>query len=156
MPVRSVAGSDFTVPPGATATRWIDGLHAADADVLVEYVHPHFARWPAVTTREHGRGRVTYVGTVPDLALGAALGRWLARDVDSAWRPTAAAQTVTGATARDGARLRIVHNWSFTPSEFVVPVAASDLLSPASFAAGNRLTLGPWDVRVLVEDPTTP
>lgn len=51
---------------------------ALDAEVLVEYDHPHFGRWPAVTTRRHGEGSVTYVGTVPGRALAHALARWLA------------------------------------------------------------------------------
>ena len=37
------------------------------------YEHPHFGRWPAVTTRIHGQGRITNVGTVPDQALARAL-----------------------------------------------------------------------------------
>ncbi|HOB81173.1 MAG TPA: beta-galactosidase trimerization domain-containing protein, partial [Ornithinibacter sp.] len=49
----------------------------ARADVLARYVHPQLGRFPAVTTRAHGLGRVTYVGTVPDRTLGADLVRHL-------------------------------------------------------------------------------
>ncbi|MDQ0957349.1 hypothetical protein QFZ66_001227 [Streptomyces sp. B4I13] len=59
IPVRATPGSPLRLPEGATATRWADGLTVDDAEVLVEYNHRHFGRWPAVTTRRHGRGRVT-------------------------------------------------------------------------------------------------
>jgi beta-galactosidase len=70
--------TEFDVPPSAAATRWVDGLTVEDADVLAGYDHPHFGRWPAITTRRHGRGRVTTVGTVPDRSLARALVAWLA------------------------------------------------------------------------------
>ncbi|MEU4746492.1 beta-galactosidase trimerization domain-containing protein [Actinosynnema sp. NPDC023658] len=77
LPVHAPAGSPLAVPPGATATRWVEGLTAVDAEVLAEYDHPHFGRWPAATTRRHGAGRVTYVGTVPGRGLARAPTAWL-------------------------------------------------------------------------------
>jgi beta-galactosidase len=58
---------------------------------------------------------------------------------------------VSGATNRHGERLHFVHNWSWDPSNFVVPSAATDVLSGESFAPGAELELGAWDVRVLAE-----
>ena len=104
-----------------------------------------------MTTRAHGRGRVSYVGTVPNLTLAIAISRWLAKDSDSTWRRQSDQQTVTGATAVDGTRLRIIHNWSFTPSSFVLPAAVRDVLSDDTFDKGERIRLGAWDVRVLAE-----
>ena len=104
-----------------------------------------------MTTRPHGRGRVSYVGTVPNLTLAIAISRWLTKDSDSTWRRQSDQQTVTGGTAVDGTRLRIIHNWSFTPSGFVVPAAVRDLLSDNTFGVGERISLGAWDVRVLAE-----
>ena len=151
LPVRSVAGSVLKLPADAHATRWIDGLQADDAEVLVEYQHPHFSRWPAVTTRPHHAGRVTYVGTVPDLRLASSLARWLVHDPADAWRRASPTQTVTGATAGDGAKLRFVHNWSWEPSAFRLPSSVRDGLSGQELKAGAELALGAWDVRVLVE-----
>ncbi|WP_036961500.1 beta-galactosidase, partial [Promicromonospora kroppenstedtii] len=52
LPVHGTDG--FDVPAEALAdahaTSWVDGLQVLDADPLVEYEHPHFGRWPAVTT----------------------------------------------------------------------------------------------------------
>jgi beta-galactosidase len=58
---------------------------------------------------------------------------------------------VTGATARDGRRIRFVHNWSWEPAGFPLPVAVRDVLGGADLEPGAELALGPWDVRVLVE-----
>lgn len=57
LPVRAAPGSPLPLPASATATRWVDGLTAGDATVLAEYDHPHFGRWPALTTRRHGAGQ---------------------------------------------------------------------------------------------------
>ena len=46
--------------------------------MIVGYDHPHFGQFPAVVSTEHGQGRITTVGTVPNPALAADLVRWLA------------------------------------------------------------------------------
>ena len=158
----AVRGTDgFELPDDATATSWVDSLQVLDADVLARYDHPHFGRWPAVTTRAHGSGRVTTVGTIPDPALARAVLAWAVAQGGPAaassgpagpgWRPQGPSQTVSGATNPAGERVRFVHSWSWEPSTFVLPGAVRDLLSGEELAAGAELTLGPWDVRVLLE-----
>jgi beta-galactosidase len=158
-PLPVLAGPDavargFEVPPASTATLWADGVIVDDADVLVTYEHPHFSRFPAVTTRAHGSGRVTYVGTVPDLALATAIVDWAVQTAPathSEWRRTAPSQTVTSATNRHGERVHFVHNWAWEESAFILPVAVTDVVSGASLAAGETVHLGSWDVRILAE-----
>ncbi|GAA2228397.1 hypothetical protein GCM10010413_25710 [Promicromonospora sukumoe] len=93
----------------AHATGWVDGLQVLDAEVLAGYDHPHFGRWPAVTTRVHGAGRITTVGTVPDPALARAVLDWVARHsgaevlAGSAATSTAAAPTSSDGPGADGA-----------------------------------------------------
>ncbi|MFJ2238182.1 beta-galactosidase trimerization domain-containing protein [Streptomyces sp. NPDC087859] len=65
LPLRTAPDGSLQLPGDAVATRWAEGLAVEDADVLAEYDHPYFGRWPAVTTRRHGAGRVTCVGTAP-------------------------------------------------------------------------------------------
>jgi beta-galactosidase len=151
LPVVGADGSPLDLT-GATGTRWADGLTADGAEILAGYDHPHFGRWAAATTRRHGDGRITYVGTVPDPAFARSLLRWAASTSDDPWRATGGSVTSTSAVARTGARLRFVHNWSWTPATFAVPAAVRDVLSGAGLAADDVLELGPWDVRVLVED----
>ncbi|NJP97554.1 beta-galactosidase [Nonomuraea sp. FMUSA5-5] len=151
LPVRAADGSPLDLPGQAAGTRWADGLQADGAEVLAGYRHPHFGRFAAATTRAHGAGRVTYVGTLPNPAFGAALFRWLAPD-PGPWHPAPSPSvTSTGATARDGRRLRFLHNWSWEETAVPVPVAVRDVLDGTEHAAGTELRLGPWDVRVLAE-----
>jgi beta-galactosidase len=148
--VASGEGTGFSLSPAAAGTRWIDGVQSQGAQVLATYDHVHFGRWPAVTSNAHGKGRITYVGTVPNEALARDILQWAARD-QGEWRPLTASQTVTGATSRDGRRLRFVHNWSWTPSSFKLPTAALDIISGEEFSYGDVLELSAWDVRVMVE-----
>jgi beta-galactosidase len=89
---------------------------------------------------------------VPDPALAAALLRWLVPADQDPWRALVdGSVTVTSATTGSGARLRVVHNWSWDPLGVELPTAVRDVLGNADLDAGARLDLGPWDVRVLVE-----
>ncbi|MFF4028794.1 beta-galactosidase [Streptomyces sviceus] len=134
----------------AAATRWADALTAEDATVLAGYEHPHFGRWAAVTTREVGEGRITCVGTLPNRSFAAALMNWACAGERAGLQDLPDSVTATSALARDGRRLHFVHNWSWEPTAVRVPVALADVLGPATYAPGDELELGPWDVRVMV------
>ncbi|NIK57733.1 beta-galactosidase [Kribbella shirazensis] len=116
------------------ATRWAETLIVDDAEVLASYQHPGGERRPIVTTKRCGAGRVTYVGTVPDTELAAAL--WTASYGES--RLLAPSVTALSAVNAAGERLWFVHNWSGT----------AVVVEPPGF---EQFELGPWDVRVLRE-----
>ncbi|MET7480147.1 beta-galactosidase [Streptomyces sp. NPDC005648] len=156
VPVRGVDGGPLQLSADATATHWLEGLTPVDAETLASYEHPHFGRWPAVTTREHGAGRVTVVGTVPGRDLARSLAVWMAPDPRGGWRNLPDAVTVTTGTSPDGRHVHVVHNWSWEPRLVASPVNLSDVLSGDAVPAGAEVDLGPWDVRVLVADGTTP
>ncbi|MEH0511795.1 beta-galactosidase [Streptomyces sp. B21-106] len=149
VPVHGAPGSPLRLPETATATRWIECLNATDAEVLAGYDHPHFGRWPAVTTRRHGAGRVTTVGTAPGRDLARALAEWLAPAASHAWQDLPESVTATTGTSPDGRRVHVVHNWSWQSAHVSAPADLSDVLDGTSVPAGSRLDLGPWDVRVL-------
>jgi beta-galactosidase len=155
LPLQAANGSPLTLPEGAAGTRWADGLHADSADVLATYDHPHFGQFAAITTHQHGQGRITYVGTIPNPALGQALFRWLLPDAGP-WAPLPAGVTVSGATATDSRRIRFLHNWTWQESTVTVPVAMRDVLDDTKHQAGAQVRLGPWDVRVLLETGERP
>ena len=150
-----VVGEGWT----GAAHAWADGLLVGDAQVLAGYDHPHLKQFAAITTREHGAGRVTTVGTLPDRALGARLGRWLATTSVPAdpWREARPATVTvhtmepTGTGGPDLARLRVVHNWSWETAALALPATVRDVLTDEWLAEGGSLELGPWDVRVLRE-----
>jgi beta-galactosidase len=146
-----VTSDVLTLPPGAAATRWIDGLHPDGATVLARYEHPHFARWAAATTHPAGEGRITYCGTVPGDSLAQAVLRW-ACGRRGAWSAVPASVTSTGATAADGTRLRFLHNWAWAPAAVTAPVGCVDVLSGKRIEQGDAIELNAWDVRVLAEN----
>jgi beta-galactosidase len=148
VPVTPVTGD---LEAGGRATRWVDALRPEGADVVATYDHPHHGRFAAVTTSAAGDGRVTVVGTVPDRRLARALIDLLVPDGD-AWRGLRdGSVTVTSATTGDGRRVRVVHNWSWDPTDCTLPVSVTDVLAHEDLEAGSDLALAPWDVRVLVE-----
>ncbi|WP_199035149.1 beta-galactosidase [Glycomyces salinus] len=148
--VRAAADSEVALAEDAAATRWADGVRLAGARPLVEYVHPHYGQFACASTAEHGAGRVTYVGTVPNPALAKSLFEWAAPE--SARRDSGPSVTVTSGRNGAGRTLRFVHNWSWDETEYVVPAAATDAVDGTGHAEGEPLRLGAWDVRVLVED----
>ncbi|MGN5382262.1 beta-galactosidase [Streptomyces lasalocidi] len=148
--LRAAPGSPFALPEDGTATHWVDGLTVVDAEVLAEYEHPHFGRWAAITTRRHGAGRVTCVGTVPGRGTARALAEWLAPTPSSGWGTLPASVTVTTGTCPDGRRAHVVHNWSWQEADVRAPGELTDVLDGSVIPGGTPVGLGAWDVRVFV------
>lgn len=152
--------TNLTVPVPVTgdlagaAESLVEYLQPHEAQPIAYYQHPHLGRWPAATTTRHGRGRVSYLGCVPDLELAASLGRWLGEQAGLT-HPWAIALEdglqVHGATNRAGERLWFVHNFSGLPRAAAAPFDLADLLGGQAVPAGEPVELGPWDVRVFRE-----
>ncbi|MDR7185006.1 beta-galactosidase [Microbacterium trichothecenolyticum] len=150
LPVTSEQGLALT--DGAAATLWADGLLASDADILVRYVHPRFGDFAAVTSREHGDGRITVVGTVPSAELAADLVRWAApATVADAIAPERALPvTVSSGSLADGRRAWFVFNWSGEPQAFTPAVTLADAVTAEELSAGTEISLPAWSTRCLV------
>ena len=150
-PLTVIAESDgITVSDAAAATDWVDGLISDGAKVILGYDHPHFGQFPAVVTTDHGRGRITTVGTLPNPALAADLARWLVQEPDGIWKDLPTSVTVHSATNDAGERIHVVHNWNWSPAVIPLPTAMTDILADSADPI-DELALGPWDVHVLVE-----
>jgi beta-galactosidase len=91
------------------------------------------------------------LGSLPNLDLAKAVMSWLGASQVPHWCEVPETVTSTGARAADGRRLRFLHNWSFTPVDVRLPVAVTDAAGPDMYEQGDSLSLGAWDVRVLVE-----
>jgi beta-galactosidase len=150
-PLPVVAETDaITLSDTSAATDWVDGLISDGAKVIIGYDHPHFGQFPTVVSNEHGQGRITTVGTVPNPALAADLVRWLAAEHDQQWEALPPSVTVHSATNAAGERIHVVHNWSWTPAQLTLPRQMTDILAKDD-ASMRDLELGPWDVRILAE-----
>ena len=138
---------------GGSASHVAELLIPDGAEVLAEYDHPHLGQWAASTTRKRGAGRVTVVGTVPDPVFAEQFARWLLPQPVSGWVCPA---SVTAATMRrpDGRRLHILHNWGWDHQSVATPAALSDAGSGAGFRIGDVVSMGPWDVRIFVDEST--
>ena len=110
-----------------------------------------------MTTRAHGLGRVTYVGTVPDRTLGADLVRHLVpTPIAAVWRRDTPVTVLSGVA--NGTRIHFVHNWSGETAHAVTPHGVDDLVAGVPLPADHRLTLEPWGSLVLADStpPTEP
>jgi beta-galactosidase len=144
----------LVVPDGARAEVWADGLDLEGATPLAFYDHPHFGRWPAITSQAFGRGRVTYVGTLPNPPFGTALVAWVMAQAGIKPRIPDLPDSVRVSTARNqqGERLWFLTTWSAAEQTVAaLPVATADLFTEEAVGAGEGLCLGPWDVRVMIE-----
>jgi beta-galactosidase len=59
--------------------------------------------------------------------------------------------TAAGATAPDGRRLRVVHNWSWDAVRLPLPQPMRDVLTGTDYDAGEEISLTRWDVRIFIE-----
>lgn len=152
-PLPLTGGSaDLHLSVDARATEWADGLIVDDAEVLATYDHPEFGRFPAITTKTAGSGRVTYVGTIPNRALARDLTAWLVPEpVSSPWVATPAGRVTTVSGVSTAGRIRFVFNWSRDEATLPVPADVVDLETGESVARGTVLALGARDVRIFAE-----
>lgn len=131
---------------GGAATRWADHLILDDATPLA-WINSR----PIVTTKRYGRGRVTYVGTVPDAVLARTIAEYAVASTNP-WSDLPVSVTALSAVNPAGERLWFVHNWSGDAVRATAPTALTDVLRGTPVAAGQQLELAPRDVRVLRED----
>ncbi len=153
-PLRLTSSGSLKLTEEARATRWLDGLINESAEVLAYYDHPVFCRFPAVTTRVFGAGRITYVGTVPSAALAGDLMRHLVPEpLGAGWLKTASATVkVTSGTTPDGKRTWFLCNWSGDQATVTAPRSVVDAITSTHTPAGTELTLGPWACLVLADE----
>jgi beta-galactosidase len=133
------------------ALGWVDLLITDGAEVLATYDHPMYKNYAAITTNAFEKGRVTYIGTMPDHTLGRNVAAWL-RTIHSDSMPakkSADSIRQSRAIAADGSELIFVFNWSWDEAEISFPVATQNYLTENAIAAGASVVLGPWDAQVL-------
>ena len=156
--VRADEMAELSLPAGVTATAWADGLQLEGATPLLWYEHPHHGRFPAVTTHAWGQGSLTYVGTLPNPELGAALAAWVMSEagVTPAWPDLpGSVRASTGRTA-GGETFSLLANWSWQAVTIPSIVDGADLFTGAKVRRGEPFTIDPWDLRLLVAAPSGP
>ena len=152
-PLGLLGAGGFAPPAAARATAWADGLELEGAAALATYDHRHFGRFTAATTHRFGQGRVTYVGTLPNPALGRALAEFALQGVGmhARWADLPTSARVTSARTSDGRRLWFVSNWAWEPITVPTPVEGTALLSGRGVRDRGSLELGAWDLDIVAE-----
>ena len=136
---------------GGMATQWVDSLIVDDAQVLATYEHPFFKTFPAVTTKEFGKGRATYIGTLPNYELSKGISQWIRSTIASHDRPTSksAAVTTNSAINSQGKELHFIFNWGWESVKVNVPFTAKSAISDIEINSNNSLEIGPWSFEVV-------
>ena len=136
------------------AAVWADMILPETAKSLAFYEHPFFGKYPAITRNDHGRGTVTYEGTILSDALQEKVLHFVLEQAKVALPDgeVPAKVRVREAVSRDGQPIRFYLNFSAAPQTFTYGHGAStDVLTGKPVAAGQSLTLGPWDLAVIRE-----
>ena len=128
---------------GAAKT-WTDLVVADAARTVLRYSDPMWARWSVLTEADHGKGKVTVMAALPDDKLAKDL---FSRFTKSAWG-NGESVTATRALNRHREEIVILHNWSSTEADTVVPVDVEDVLTGDTIGGGANLKMAAWDVRV--------
>jgi beta-galactosidase len=145
---RSVSGMEISAD--AAGTEWIDGLISDGAEILAEYDHPEFGRFPAITTTTSGSGRITYVGTVPNPVLSRDIARWLVPEpLGAAWLADPEGRVLVQSGTTPNGQIWFISNWSSGDAGVTVPFNCFDLESRETLIAGSVMLLHRRDVRIL-------
>ena len=149
-----VASETLDLPEDARAVGWADGLELEGAESLVDYVHPHFGRFPAVTTQQYGKGRVTYCGTLPNKPLSKVLAQYTLAQAQIELPMQGLPKTVrlVTATAKSGEKLYFFTNWSWHAQQLpAIPGGGRELFSDLTLDDDTQLSIDPWDVKIVVQ-----
>ncbi|GDY11825.1 hypothetical protein LBMAG53_07030 [Planctomycetota bacterium] len=140
-----------------SADIWGEWLEADAPDTVVNLrfgpEHPWLAGKPAMLTRNHGRGRIGYLGTWPDEPTLAALAAWLCdlAGVSRPWAPLPPGIEVSGRRLRGRASkgagdrqqgVHIVINHSATGHVLPVPFPVIDAFTGAPLGTTLHLAAG--------------
>jgi beta-galactosidase len=148
-----LAGDPFGAGAQNEASVWADMILPETATPLAFYDHPFFGKYPALTRNEWGKGSVTYQGTVLSDALQQKVIEGVLKDAGISPEPGLPPRVRSRrSVARDGRVLRFYLNFSGEPQSFAWGHGSgTELVSQKTVAAGERLTLGPWDLAVVRE-----
>lgn len=152
------ATSDGTVVGAGWA--WFDELEASAEDTLLRLDHPFFGQFAAATNCSHGLGQITFLASYPDQQLSAWLGGFVGQSVTAVFGQSAkpssdsASVVVNRASTADGRRVHFVFNWGWDVASVEIPKEAtfSDVETGDHLPSGSSFELGPWGVRVLVQE----
>jgi beta-galactosidase len=133
---------------------WAEMLIPEGAQALAYYDHPFFGKYPAITQNQFGKGTLTYEGTVLSEKLQAEVLQQVLKlaGLTGLDQQLPAPVRVKHGTNRQGKTIHYYLNYSSNPQTFQYAYGAGvDLLSEASVAHSQSVTLKPWDLAIIKE-----
>lgn len=133
---------------------WAEFLLLEHAKPLAYYDDKFFGRWPAITENHFGAGTLLYEGTYLSDTLQTSVLRSVLGTVGLIGPTQGLPSSLHTVEARNraGATLRFVFNYSDQPVTFAYFASGGkDLLTGNSIAEGQQVTIGPWDLVIVVQ-----
>ena len=133
---------------------WAEFLLPGSAKAQAYYDHPFFGKYPAITSNDFGKGRLTYIGTFPSDGI---LSRLLVDEVKASGLENPEMLTPYPVVVRTGINtsgktIRYYLNYSSDTQTIEYPYArGTEILSKKDLVKGSKFMLGPWDLAIVEE-----
>ena len=126
-------------------------LEPQGAQVLASYDHYAWKKYAAITRNDYGKGTCIYLGCMTSCAyLKALIGAlWQEKGLSDWKQDYAFPLVITEGTNQAGKRLTWYLNYAKEPQRCICPQGGTELLSGETYAPGQELTVGGWDLRIL-------
>ena len=150
----ALKGDPFHVGEENKVNTWAEFLLPTTAKALAFYDHPFFRQWPAITENHYGSGTLTYEGTLLSDELQAKVVREVLQEsgISDGTMEAAPHVRVKSGTNDAGHLVHYLLNYSSEPANVEYRMGgAKDLLTGHAIAAGEKLTIAPWDVVIAEE-----
>ncbi len=151
----ALKGDPFQAGADNKVLHWAEFLQLDTAKALAYYDHPFYGRWPAITSNQHGAGKVIYEGTYLSDKLQKAVLQSSLQELgmigpDQQLPPNVRTRSGVNSFNRP---LRYYFNYSGVEVSFNYPhKPGTNLLTARRVAAAEKVTLGPWDLAIIEED----
>ena len=126
-------------------------LEPQGAQVLASYDHYAWKKYAAITRNDYGKGTCIYLGCMTSSAyLKALIGAlWQEKGLSDWKQDYAFPLVITEGTNQAGKRLTWYLNYAKEPQRCICPQGGTELLSGETYAPGQELTVGGWDLRII-------
>jgi beta-galactosidase len=147
-------GDPFNALENNYVEQWAEFIVPKTAKPLAFYDHPFFAKYPAITRNDAGKGSVTYFGTIPSEAIIQKIIRSIAdeRKITGPDQQLPEKIKVKHGTGNNGKKLHFYYNFSDKEQSFVYAYeSGTNVLSDDTVNKNGSLKLSPWGVAIVEE-----
>ena len=130
-------------------SNWAELLETDGAKVLATYDH-HWKSYAAITENNFGKGMTWYLGCWPNEEVVARLVEHIVAVLGLAGSyQTQFPLIIKSGINEQAEKIDFIFNYSDENQAFIMPFAATELLSDASVQADQKVEMAPWEVKIL-------